>query len=300
MSEPSSTRQYKEQPCLTFEERLQQCPGGPWTIASASTTQTPDTQVVRLHKVIPGRGWCEEATYVDFLDQRIHRQLLDCFVLNTQKLQWPIDELLKQIGPRISRMTLETALLFCEAQGFIVAVKNRTWWSRGPQLSQVQNLGATFEWLVQEFLQRRFRAVARRCVILKELPSSQFGDFDILAFTEDGLTITIECKSSTSGITNGHLTRFLKRSSAFPADIALLLIDTDETNALLNRLPQINAILDHEWKHRYTAKYTNGERVLYHLQDNLYLSNTAGGISAALEDVLVSQTKLMRQNKKRP
>jgi hypothetical protein len=133
VSEPSSTRQYKEQPCLTFEERLQQCPGGPWTIASASTTQTPDTQVVRLHKVIPGRGWCEEATYVDFLDQRIHRQLLDCFVLNTQKLQWSIDELLKQIGPRISRMTLETALLFCEAQGFIVAVKNRTWWSRGPQ-----------------------------------------------------------------------------------------------------------------------------------------------------------------------
>ncbi len=286
MSEQHGARERKGPHRLTFEERLQRCSPHPWTMICGSTTQAPDPQVLRLPQVIPGRGWCEEATYLDFLDQHMHRRLLNCFVLDSRQALWHIDELLKQVGPGNSRMMLETALLFCERQSFMVAVKNRTWWSRGPQLRQVYNLGATFEWLIQETLQRHHQALTRRGVILKELPPQQFGDMDILAFTENGFAVTVECKSSPSGITDGHLRRFIKRASAFPADIALLLIDTDDANALLNRLPQINTVLGHGWNHRYAARYAEGSKSIYHLQDNLYLSNTSGGVSAMLGNVL--------------
>jgi Holliday junction resolvase-like predicted endonuclease len=275
MSEQHDAKEHTGQDRLTFEERLQQCACQPWTMISGSTTQAPDTRVLRLRQVIPGRGWCEEATYLDFLDQSMHRQLLDCFVLNARQPQWYIDELLKRIGPGTSRMMVETALLFGEMQGFMVAAKNRRWWSRGPQFQQVYNLGATFEWLVQELLQRHHQALVRRRVLFKELPPHQFGDIDILAFTDDGLTVIIECKSSSSGITDGHFTHFINRASAFPADIALFLIDTDDATALRNRLPQINTVLGYALKHRYTAIYAEGSKIIYHLQDNLYLSNTA-------------------------
>ena len=133
MSQQYDARQRKYHHPLTFEERLQRCAPHPWTMLSGSTTQAPDPHVLRLRQIIPGQGWCEEATYLDFLDQSMHRQLLHCFALDSGQPLWHIDEVLKRIGPGTSRMMVETAFLFGELQGFVVAVRNRTWWSCGPQ-----------------------------------------------------------------------------------------------------------------------------------------------------------------------
>jgi transposase len=64
----------------------------------------------------------------------------------------------------------------------------------------------------------------------------------------------------SSGITDGHLTRLIKHASVFPADMALLLLDTDDADILINRLPQINRLLGQARHYRHTATYTEGRK----------------------------------------
>jgi hypothetical protein len=147
-------------------------------------------------------------------------------------------------------------------------------------------LGATFEWLAMENLQRFYQAIARRSVTLKELQELQLGDLEVLAFTDTGLVITVECKSSTSEISREHIARFLRHAALFPADIALLLIDTSDGQLITNSLIQITSCLRASVKPQYLECYTQEGSLVYHIQDNLYIANTGGGIRAALRVVL--------------
>jgi len=264
-----------------FEARLHACPGGPWTVTHSKTLAN-DNQVIRLRWLMPQQRWCDVPTFLAFLDESPHRKLLRCFVLHARRPLWSFEALLKQIGPGVSPIALETALQFAERQGFVVAHHQRRRWSRGPQLEHVLNFGATFEWIVQAHLQQVAHAVARRGVVLKELQEQQLGDLDILAFTDDGLVITVECKSSTSRITNEHLARYLQRARAFPADIALLLIDTDKEEQITSRIEQLNVGAQYELGDRYLPNSS----VVYRIMGNLYIANTGGSIATALEAAL--------------
>jgi hypothetical protein len=204
-----------------FNQRLSQCRGS-WNV-TRSFVHAGDPRVLCLRWIVPGAQWCDVPGYLAFLDQHQHRDLLRCFVRQSQKRSWSFDELRLQLGPQLSPEDLEAALSFCELQEFLIACG--TTWQPGPPMQSVTNLGATFEWLAMENLQRFHQAIARRSVTLKELQDQQLGDFDVLAFTDTGLVVTVECKSSASGISREHISRFLRRAALFPADIALLLVD---------------------------------------------------------------------------
>jgi hypothetical protein len=77
----------------------------------------------------------------------------------------------------------------------------------------------------------------------------------------------------------------VKRARAFPTDISLLLIDTESESLLTEYIQQIIPILDREptapgQRHLYKGS------VIYHVIDNIYVANTAGGIDPALETTL--------------
>jgi hypothetical protein len=158
----------------------------------------------------------------------------------------------------------------------------------------ITNLGATLEWLVMENFQRFHQAIARRSVILKELQGQQLGDLDVLAFTENGLVITVECKSSTSGISREHMTHFLGRAALFPADIALLLIDASDGQHVTNRLAQIASCLHISVRRLPLGCYAVEGRLIYHIQDNVYVANTGGSVRATLKTVIQVGTALKR------
>ena len=142
----------------------------------------------------------------------------------------------------------------------------------------IENIGSTFEWIVQECLQRFCGAMAQRCVVLQELQ----GDLDVLAFTKEGLVITVECKSGTS-IPRKDIISFLQRAILFPANIALMLIDTDEDEPLTCRLAALTSLLGVPLEH---PERIQKESLIYHIAKNIYLANTAGGIQATLKSVL--------------
>jgi hypothetical protein len=272
----------------TFEELLQQCRGGPWTYLPEASAHFED-QILHLPRAISGRGWSNEPAYLFFLDHAPHRKLLDCFVLDSHQPLWRFDSLLRAVGPGICRMELETALLFAEKQGFVVAQPGSTWWSRGPALRQIRNLGPTFEWLVLELLRRDHSALARRGVVLQELQAHSLGDLDILAFFPTGYALTIECKSSPSGITDAHLARFLRRAQQFPADVALLLFDDDDPQRLHNRLLQLNRTQGPTRPLR-GFPCPQGNSQLYAIPPNLYLANTMGGVANTIRSLLTWAT----------
>jgi hypothetical protein len=104
-----------------------------------------------------------------------------------------------------------------------------------------------------------------------------FGDIDVLAFLGDGRIFTVECKFSSKRITDGHLERFVRRAKIFPADISLLLIDSDDSYQMQQRLGQLRRSMLMEYgEYRLTDTFLLGECCVVHLRDNLYAANTGG------------------------
>jgi hypothetical protein len=141
---------------------------------------------------------------------------------------------------------------------------------------------------VQAHLQERHHALVRRCVGFKEWQASAMNDLDVLAFTEDGLIMVVECKSCPD-IPFNHLVHFVQRARAFPADISLLLIDTESESLVTEYVQQIVTILNREpvapgQRHLYEGS------LIYHVTENLYVANTTGGIDPALETTLRLQS----------
>lgn len=293
-----------------FDERLRHIPGS-WNTIGRSFVHAGAPGVIRLRWLIEDKRWCDEAGFLNFLDQRHHRLLLRCFLKEeamSEGLQpllteegdadpattepdwqrvWKVEALLEKMGPEVTRQQLMHALHFLELQEYLVAQGSDEWVS-GPLLKPIEHLGPTFAWSVQALLQERHHALVRRCVGFKEWQASAINDLDVLAFTEDGLIMIVECKSCPD-IPFDHLVHFVQRASAFPADISLLLIDTESESLVTEYVQQIMTILNGEvtaleQRHLYEGS------VIYHVTGNLYVANTAGGIDPALETTLRLQS----------
>jgi hypothetical protein len=156
-------------------------------------------------------------------------------------------------------------------------------WFQGPQLDTVHNFDATFEWMVQEYLQRVHAALARRCVSFQEWQITRLNDIDVLAFLDD-LVLLVECKSSPD-FSIEHLARFIQRATAFPAGLALLLIDTASEQQIKKRQQQINTLLGRDTTDFHLLDHHNGSLLVF-LTEKLCIANTAGGVAASLEGLL--------------
>jgi hypothetical protein len=286
-----------------FDAHLRNVPGS-WTMTH-SFLHAGDPRVVSLRWIIPKERWCDEAGFLNFLDQRHHRLLLHCFLQSVasdplplvvertpseaevvpqeSECQWDRSALLEQMGPAVKLHQLTQALHFLQVQE-IVHEEEQDKWSRGRQIKPVATIDATFEWIVQEHLQRFHHALARRCVSFKEWERSDLNDLHVLAFTDDGLVMMVECKSNPD-ISGEDITRFIQRASSFPADIALLLIDTESEQQVVEQIQQMNTILGRELTDLGNIHQHKGS-VIAHLGGNLYVANTAGGIEATLEETL--------------
>jgi hypothetical protein len=103
----------------------------------------------------------------------------------------------------------------------------------------------------------------------------------------DERILTVECKSSSKRITDGHLERFVRRAKIFPTDISLLLIDSDDLHQMLQLLGQLRRSMLIEYgEYRLTDTFFLEECYVVHLRDNLYAANTGGGLLATLKVVL--------------
>jgi len=299
--------QINMQQLRAFDERLQTIPGH-WSTIGRSFVHAGAPGVIRLRWQISGERWCDEPGFLNFLDVRNNRLLLRCFLQHepmTDDLQltaeesdspgagvpehdwqrsWKEEALLKKMEPGTKPRHLAQALHFLEIQGYIAAHGPNEWVS-GSFLEQVATIAPTFAWAVQARLQTDHHALARRCVSFKEWQDTPLNDLDVLAFTEDGLIMTVECKTNLS-ISLEHMTHFVQRATKFPADVALLLIDTDAEEQVVKRLRQINTVLNREETDIGTRYQQEEKSVIYHLTGNIYVANTAGGINPALETTL--------------
>jgi hypothetical protein len=296
-----------------FDACVQSLPGS-WTMTH-SFVHSGDPRILQLRWIIPDEPWCNPPGFLAFLDQREHRVLLRCFLnrefvtslrqtlLSKQRLTeaerslissqdawllWSFDELSRRIGPRTERGMMERALHFLELQEMIEKT-DANGWSQGPQLGTVPNFGATFEWIVQECLQRFHHALARRCVSFQEWQTAHLNDIDVLAFL-DNLVLLVECKSSKD-FSIEHLIRFVQRATLFPAGLSLLLIDIAGEEQIKKRQQQINALLGREATDLRLLYHHAGSLIVF-LTDNLCLANTAGGVAASLEGMLLMRTHL--------
>lgn len=291
-----------------FDEHLHTLPGS-WSTTGRSFVHAGAPGVIRLRWQIAGGHWCDEAGFLDFLDVRNNRLLLRCFLQHepmTEDLQLPNEEfpsssagmpeqnwqrswteesLLKKMEPGTRQRHLTQALHFLELQGYIVAHGPGEWVS-GSFLEQVMTLAPTFSWCVQAHLQTDHHALARRSVSFIEWQNLQLNELDVLAFTEDGRVIIIDCKTSST-ISLDQMIHFVRRAREFPTDISLLLIDTDDEEQVTKRLRQMNTIL-HRKETDFGSRHQHKKSTVYHLTENLYVANTTGGISSVLEAALDS------------
>ena len=308
----------------SFVDRLNQCVGGPWHLYAS--LNEPDNEVIQLSHNDTKHPWSNPSGFLDFLDSNHHRRLLRCLMGRTpweKKRAWSLETLTRETRPP-SHEALEEALTFCHEQEF--AFHNHTreqekrilaWyrtlvqplseekeserlalfpekidtWYGDDRLIDIPNFGPTLEWIVQATLQREHHALARRHVSLGGL--GQLGDIDVLAFLEDGRVAMVECKSSTKRITDEHIERFLKRARIFtPADVALLLIDSDDPHQMQQRQSQLHTALFREYREYDSTLFRTlhlGGSHIYHLHDNVYVADTGGGIQATLKFVLLYQ-----------
>ena len=106
-----------------FEQHLAQCPGV-WTL-NRGFVQREDPRVLCLRWIVPGALWCDIPGYLDFLDHRIHRQLLRCFCRQSSTHLWTIVSLCEHLDCEPDEV--EQALTFCTFQGFIRSVGGTYW-----------------------------------------------------------------------------------------------------------------------------------------------------------------------------
>jgi hypothetical protein len=156
-------------------------------------------------------------------------------------------------------------------------------WTAGPALSSIPNLGPTFEWITQAHLQQAHHALTRRCVHFKEWEGARLNDLDILAFTNE-LVVIVECKSSPD-IALDQIARFVKRAQGFPADIAMLLIDTANASHITKQAEHIKSILGPD-DSTLEERFLHEESLIVSLPEHIYVANTADSIASTLERIL--------------
>ncbi len=265
-----------------FLEHLQQCAGSPWTLFEGQ--HQLDQLVLQPFPLSLDSPWADPTQFLAFLTTIAHRRLLHCFLTPHTGQQWSIEALLKQTRPS-SPQALSEALEQCCFWQIAFEDPSTSTWQSHPRLVSINNLGWTFEWLVQMLLEREFGALVRRHVILGEI--RDLGEIDLLAFLPSGQSLLIECKSSSKGVTDRQLDRFVAKSRGFPADRALLLIDTDDPHQMQQRMGQVGLAMQRAFGNASvgTIRTYAGSSVLC-LHNGLYIADTGGGIVTTLQAVL--------------
>lgn len=263
-----------------FVERLQQCAGSPWTLFEAQSQL--DQLVLQPLPLVADSA--DPALFLDFLADNVHRRLVQCFIGVRTARQWTFEALLKQTRPSSPQALIAALEQCCFWQIAIESSATQTWQGH-PRLMMLNNLGWTFEWVVGALLERDYGALVRRHVILGEIAA--LGEIDVLALLDNGRSLLIECKSSSKGLTDRQLDRFVAKSRGFPADRALLLIDTDDLHQMQQRLGQLGQAMGRAFGdtsvgtiHRY------GGSSVVRLREHLYVADTGGGITTTLQAVL--------------
>lgn len=265
-----------------FVERLQQCAGSPWTLFEAQ--HQLDALVLQPLPLSTDASRAGTTMFVDFLASTFHRRLLHCFVGRNVNRVWSPEDLLTQTRPP-SPQALFDALEQCHFWQIALSERATNTWQAHPRLAMLNNLGWTFGWVVQTLLEGNYDAMVRRHVVLGEIAA--VGEIDVLALLGDGRSLLIECKSSSKGLTDRQMDRFVAKGRGFPADCALLLIDTDDPRQMQQRMGQFGQAM-----HRMYGDASVGTIQSYagsnivHLRERLYVADTAGGITTTLQAVL--------------
>lgn len=288
-----------------FEQRLYACPGS-WSLSKKRPVCDDDPSIVRLHWITPEYQWGDILGFLTFFDQWEHRCLIRSFlrppspglatVLHLQhkgspiELLWSYEMLLESVQQRLTLQALREVLTFLEIQE-LISRRQECWWHRGPYLQQVHDFGHTLEWLVQEHLRRFHGAFAYRCVHLRQWDALGLNDVDVLAFLPDGRRVLVECKSGNLQQKRQIATRFLQRATAFPADIALLLLDTESPMPVNTLCSYLNEGLQRSPTHLGASLMRQGSYIC-RLSERIFVANTASGIAATMRGVLYPDAAL--------
>lgn len=266
-----------------FLERLQQHPGSPWTLFEGQSQL--DQLVLQPLPLSLDSPWADPTQFLDFLTAIAHRRLLHCFLTTHVGQPWTFEALLKQTRPA-SPQALSHALEQCCFWRIALEDSSTHTWQGHPRLVTLNNLGWTFEWLVQILLEREYDALVRRHVILGEIQN--LGEIDLLAFLANGQSLLVECKSSSKGVTDRQLDRFVAKSRGFPADRALLLIDTDDPHQMQQRMGQVGLAMQRAFGDASVGaiQQHDGSSVVC-MHNTLYIADTGGGIMTTLQAVLI-------------
>ncbi len=265
-----------------FVERLQQCAGSPWTLFEAQ--RQLDQLVLQPLPLSKDSFWADPALFLDFLTDISHRRLVQCFLGTQAAHQWSFEALLKQTRPPSPQALTEALSQCCFWQITLLEEATSTW--RGhPRLMTLNNSGWTFEWVVQRVLEREYHALVQRHVVLGEI--ADLGEIDVLALLADGRSLLIECKSSSKGLTDRQLDRFVAKCQGFVADRAVLLIDTDDPHQMQQRMGQLGMAMARAFGDASiepVQRYTGSSVV--RLRKHLYVADTGGGITTTLQAIL--------------
>lgn len=103
----------------------------------------------------------------------------------------------------------------------------------------------------------------------------------------NGRSLLIECKSSSKGLTDRQLDCFVAKGQGFPADRALLLIDTDDPHQMQQRMGQFGQTMQRAFGEAITgAIQTHAGSSIVCLREHLYVADTAGGILPTIQAIL--------------
>lgn len=284
-------------PWEIFQERLARQSGGPWQTEHGWSGFVD--QHIQITQIDHQQRWCDFDSFWTFLDDIRYRRLLRCLIGRNQHevgQAWSVEKL--QQETQLSCEALEEALAFCQKQAFAQpdiiyqhpkhcyrptrrrrtgwmgktdpmeltpeaervlesVVEKPTVWYSGPNLQHLSNIGPTLEWTVQQLFEHHFQAASACNVTLSRFAG--MGDIDVLAFLPDDRSVLVECKSSTHHITEKQVKQFLSKAHTFQANVAVLLIDTDDLGQLQIRQKQL------ELARRRTFPHTSSwEIALYH------------------------------------
>lgn len=171
---------------------------------------------------------------------------------------------------------LDDHLAFMREQEIVV--QEGDVWRKSPGYEQVRGIGPTLEWYVAEWFRTWLQSPARHGVTVKDLADG--GDLDVIAFV-DGKRIMVECKSGRpENISETELSLFIQRAFEFRPEIAILLIDTE--NSIDKPVEIVNSL--RSGSDPLTPQDTH--KSLYWGMHHTYAVNTRESIAYSLSAVL--------------
>jgi hypothetical protein len=130
-------------------------------------------------------------------------------------------------------------------------------------------------------LERAYGALVRRHVMLGE-----WGEIDVLAVL-DGRWLLIECKSSSKRVTNQQIDHFLAMWRAFAAEWSVLLIDTDDSHQMEQRLGQLGQAIGRvDGRASVGAIERVGGTSIVRVRDTVMVADTGHTISETLRAIV--------------